>query len=183
MSEHADQLFARLLHSLQIRGGLTQLVLEALGEDRAPHARCELDRFERLGDVVDPADFEALAQIFVSVPRGDEDHGDVRCLRLGLEAAAGLPAVHAGHHHVEQDQVRLLGPRKGDRALAGARDLCLAADRLEAPRQELHVRDLVVDDEHLAERDRDGPADRRRAVPRSGDLGGPAREVPQQDGP
>ena len=61
MAQHADQLFARLLHTLEIAGGLSQLVLQALREDRAPHAGCELDRLERFRQVVDAADLESLA--------------------------------------------------------------------------------------------------------------------------
>jgi len=152
VAEHADELFARLLHPLKVGGRLAELVLQTLGEDRAAHARRQLDGLDRLRDVVDPADFEALAHVFRAVARGDEDDRDVRRLGLGLEPAAGLPSVDAGHHHVEQDQIWLLGLRERDRTLARARDLGLAADRLETPRQQLDVGDLVVDDQHAAER-------------------------------
>src|SRR5437867_810444 len=144
VAEHADELFARLLHALEIAGCLSQLVLQALREDGAAHTSGELDRFERLGEVVDTADLEALAQVLIAILRRDEDDRDVRRLRLGLETPAGLPAVNTRHHHVEQDEIGLLAAGKRDGALAGARDLGLAADRLEASRQKLDVRDLVV---------------------------------------
>ena len=82
MPEHADELLARLLHPLEVGRGLAELVLQLLREDGAAHAGRELDRLERLCDVVDPADLEPLAHVLRTVTRGDEDDRDVG--RLGL---------------------------------------------------------------------------------------------------
>src|SRR5207302_153804 len=65
-----------------IAGRFPQLVLQALGEDGTPYASRELDRLERLREVVDTADLEPLAQVLVAVLRGHEDDRDVRRLRL-----------------------------------------------------------------------------------------------------
>src|SRR5207244_12101470 len=171
------ELFARLLHALEIAGRFPQLVLQALGEDGTPYASRELDRLEGLREVVDTADLEPLAQVLVAVLRGHEDDRNVRRLRLRLEPPARLPAVDPRHHHVEQDEVGLLAPGEGDRPLAGARDLRLAADGLESPRQKFDIRDLVVDDKHPSESDRHGaPRDGSVAIARKRKVRGAAGE-------
>ena len=47
-----------------------------------------------------------LLVVHVAV-RGQEDHRNPARTQVALESATGLVAVHSGHHHVEQDQVRL----------------------------------------------------------------------------
>src|SRR5918992_1057772 len=44
-------------------------------------------------------------------PRGEEDDRDLARLLVVDQTAEHLPAVHAGHHHVEQDHVRPLSSR------------------------------------------------------------------------
>src|SRR2546423_1165409 len=54
--------------------------LDAFRESFGGHLRH--DRLERLGEVIDAADLESLAQVLVAVLRGDEDHRDIGRLRL-----------------------------------------------------------------------------------------------------
>ena len=79
----------------------------------------------------------------------DRQHG-VR--RVGADRAAHLVAAHAGHHHVEQDQV---GPLRRDAlqrlGARGGRDRRVAL-RAEQVGEQLDVLRRVVDDQDLAAR-------------------------------
>ena len=73
--------------------------------EQVAHERRELDRVERLRHVVDAADVEPARTIAQLGPRGQEDDRDpVRALVVE-QLLGDLPAVEAGHHHVEQDHV------------------------------------------------------------------------------
>ena len=61
-----------------------------------------------LYEVADAAELRAAPPVGRLCASGEEDDGDVpRSLVLG-ELAGDAPPVEAGHHHVEEDQVRLL---------------------------------------------------------------------------
>ena len=64
-----------------------------------------------------------------------------------LEAAAHLEAVHAGHHHVEQDDVAqaLLADRDGVRPVHGGDDVKILGRKLRI--EQFHVGEEVVDDQ------------------------------------
>ena len=64
-------------------------------------------------DVVDGADIEALLLVDLLGLGGEEDDGNVARDGNVLKSPADFIAVHAGHHHVEQNEIRLLG-RGGD---------------------------------------------------------------------
>src|SRR5665648_216909 len=124
---------------------------------------------ERLVDVIDGADLETLLLVDRVSFRREEDDGDFSRLGIRLEPAANLVAVHARHHHVEQDQVRCLGPH-GDRQrlLAIGRHLGVK-QILEHPRHHGDVGRRIVNHEHeLAVRaQHHGPSilsDRREAI-------------------
>ena len=69
-------------------------------------------------------------------------------VRLGLEAAADLEAVHVRHHHVEQHDValRALADRQRLRAAHGGQDVEILGRQ--ARLQQLDVGRHVVDDEN-----------------------------------
>ena len=75
-------------------------------------------------DVVDPADVEALLLIhFIGLGRKKDDRNVARGGNI-FQSSADLIAVHAGHHHVEQDEIGLLGTAgNGKRLLAIGGDL------------------------------------------------------------
>src|ERR687887_3278 len=87
------------------------LALAALhaGEDVLDE-RGQLERVERLRDVVDAADVEAAGAVAELGPRGEEDDRNPARLLVEEELLGDAPAVEPGHHHVEEDHVRLLGP-------------------------------------------------------------------------
>ena len=94
-------LLARLL-------GFDQRFLQGeLGPHPGQHDRSR----ERLVDVVDGADVEAFLLVDLLGLGGEEDDGNVARGGNVLESPADFIAVHAGHHHVEQDEIRLLGAR------------------------------------------------------------------------
>jgi hypothetical protein len=80
--------------------------------------------------------------------RRDHDDGDVAGGGVGFQAAAALEPVHAGHHHVQQDQVGLPVARHIERLepVVGRRGLIVFGQqpRFEQPRVGRHI----VDDEY-----------------------------------
>src|SRR4029079_18760054 len=60
-------------------------------------------------DVVDGANLKSVLLVQRVSLGGEEDHRNIAGDWIGLEAAANLIAIHARPHHVEQDEVRLLG--------------------------------------------------------------------------
>ena len=75
-------------------------------------------RIDRFGDVVHGAQGQTVLLVFGTVHGGDEDHRDVVGHRVRAQALEDLVAIHLGHHHVEQDQVRGLGGGSAQGALA-----------------------------------------------------------------
>src|SRR5215467_570294 len=74
---------------------------------------------ERLVYVINGTDIEAPLLVDLVELGGKKDEGNVARPLFVLELAADLIAVHARHHHVEQDQVWLLGAgRDGQRLLS-----------------------------------------------------------------
>ncbi|OLC52557.1 MAG: hypothetical protein AUH85_16790 [Chloroflexi bacterium 13_1_40CM_4_68_4] len=103
-------------------------------------------------DVVDAADLEALREVLCLGARGREDDRDRGGAIVHLQPATGVEAADARHHHVEQDQIRQVAVGDQERLFAIGGAQRLRAERLEPAREELHVRGLVVDDEHASER-------------------------------
>ena len=82
------------------------------------------------------------------VERRHEHDGDMVRLGVGLEPAAGLEAVHAGHHDVEQDDVDALALADVERFLAAAGRENVEVLGREPRLEQLHVRQDVVDDKN-----------------------------------
>ena len=163
VAEHPDELLPRPLDLDELVIAGAQLVLQALREERAPHARGELHGLERLRDVVNAPGLEPRDHVVGLVLRRDEDHRDRSGLRVRLEPPAGLPAVDARHHDVEQDEIGVLALRDRECLLAARRAEHPAAERRETARQQIEVRGFVIDREHRAQ-----AVDRRRHVVPSG---------------
>ncbi len=111
------------------------------------HARLDDGGRERLGDVVDGADGQAHRLVRFGVGAGDEDDGDVAAGRVGLEAAARLVAIHAGHEHVEQHQRRTLARHLFQRFEAVAREHDLA-ERTQQGAQQAYVLHHIIDNQN-----------------------------------
>ena len=110
-----------------------------------PHARDQLARRERLGDVVVGAQLEAEHLVaLVHTPR-HHDHGDAAGLGVLLEAAADLPAVELGHHDVEEDHVGLAVPGVAHGIGAVAQDGDVVAFLVEVEADQLRDVLLVLD--------------------------------------
>jgi hypothetical protein len=63
---------------------------------------------EQLVNVIDRAKLKPFCLILGFGAGGQKDHRNGSRLRIGLEPPADLVAIHVGHRHVEQDQVRLV---------------------------------------------------------------------------
>ena len=110
----------------------------------------------RLGDVVLGDLLEEVGLGVAGVDRGQDDD---RQVGLGLDLAGQGQAVHARHHHVDDQQVRprRAQPAEGLVAVARGRDLVAVGAQL-VGQQDEQVR-IVVDDED--------PRDDRRTMPLS----------------
>ena len=97
-----------------LRGQALQQVTAALELDVVAHTCLHDGGPDGLDDVVDGPHRQAPRFVFFLVARRDKQHRNARRGRVALEAGADFVAVHAGHHHIEQDQVRGLG-RRGQR--------------------------------------------------------------------
>ena len=66
---------------------------------------------------------------------------------LGLDVPARLEAVHAGHHHVEQNDVDALARQHVERLLAAIGGQHLEVLGLKPGFEQLHVGQNIIDDE------------------------------------
>ncbi len=123
-----------------------QIVAIALQLQMVPDPRQYHRGDDRLGDVIDGAGLEAFGLVGVIGHRGGENDGDVFRARRFLELAADLIAVGAGHHHVEDDDVRFFPDRQFDGFIAGGREHDIAKF-LERTAHDLDVQGFVIDDE------------------------------------
>src|ERR1700712_226496 len=80
----------------------------AAGEHRGDPRR-KLPRAERLDDVVVGAGLEALLDVGLLGAGGQHDDRQTVHVGVGTQGAGSVQAAHAGHHHVENHQVGLLG--------------------------------------------------------------------------
>ena len=72
-----------------------------LQSELCPHPGEDDGGGERLVDVVDGADVEALLFVNLLGLGGEEDDGDVARGGNVLQPPANLITIHTGHHHVE----------------------------------------------------------------------------------
>ncbi len=101
---------------------------------------------ERLGHVVVAAERQTSDFVLKSVAGGEEERGRVDT--VGTQPAQDAEAVHARHHHVEDDGVGayLTGLVEGGGPVGGGIDL--EALKLEAHREKLDDVGLIVDNEN-----------------------------------
>ena len=104
----------------------------------------ELTRFERLGDVVVRAGFQAQHHVDgVGLGREHDDrHGGFLA-----DLLADIHAAHAREHEVQQNQVRLVFTERGDRLEAVDDGLCFKPFSLQHDGQHLGDRGVIVHDE------------------------------------
>ena len=118
------------------------LRFEVAGDLREQHVL-----LERLHEVVDGAEREGARLVARLVLRGREDHRDVRELLVLLELRRDVIAVHLGHHHVEEDEVRPDRPDGFEREGAARRAGDLVACLREVGLADLPDDAVVVDEE------------------------------------
>ncbi len=92
---------------------VTQFVQHDLQPGQAAHAREQDEIVDRLGEEFVGARLQPRDAVGAAVQGGDQHHWDVAGGGVVLQPTADLEAVHAGHHHVQQDDVRLFRRRDG----------------------------------------------------------------------
>ena len=128
---------------------VAQFAVAAQARDRA-HARPEFGAVEGLGDEVVGPGLDPLEPGAPVLQRGDHEHRNLGQVLGGAQPPADLEAVHARHHHVEQDHVRLhgCGPFQRLRPVAGL--VQFVAFGLQRIDQRLPRRGVVVHDQYSA---------------------------------
>ena len=116
--------------------------------EQVAHERRQLQRVERLRDVVDAPDVEPPRPVPELRPCGEEDDRDLARALVLEELLGDPPAVEPRHHHVEEDDVRPPLARLVEPARAVGRLEHLHALGLEVDPAEEPDRRLVVDHEH-----------------------------------
>ncbi len=136
-----------LLRRLELRREPRDLFAGPAEGELGPDAGEDDLHVERLGDVVvgpEPQGFDEVAALAEGARHDDRQLGDTEA---GTDAPQHLEPVHLRHHHVEEDDVEPpLGERR-ERLGAGGDRRHRVARRDEAPREEVAVRLVVVDDE------------------------------------
>ena len=112
------------------------------------HPREHFLRVERLSDVIHRADLEPAHLVHGIVKRGQEQHGGLAPACVGLEPAARLVAVHAGHVHVQEDDVRLHVRQPRQRAVATGGKEHLVACPFEEGQQDAQVGGQIVHEQN-----------------------------------
>ena len=85
-----------------------ELLAEVADLDQRADARAQLVLVDRLVEEVVRAAFQRLDLVVGIGERGEHEDGDHPPGRLALDARAGLVAVHVRHHHVEDDDRRVV---------------------------------------------------------------------------
>ena len=124
-----------------------KLVLEALHSQQVLQADLELQAIDRPGKKVIRPLGQPFDPGFLVLQRRHDDDGQRPRALLGAEPAGHLEAVHAWHHHVEDDEIHrpLGGDRQGLLAIGGHQGLVPL--RLHDQHHQLACQRLIVDDQ------------------------------------
>ena len=97
----------------QLAGALehqaVQLIAVFFEFELVAHPGFDQGGLEGLDDVVHGAQVQAVGLVARVVLRSDEQNGDAGCGRIFLKATAHLVTVHAGHDHVQQNDIGRVG--------------------------------------------------------------------------
>ena len=97
---------------------LGELFANAAQYEMGLHAGLHYSRRKGLVDIIDGSDFEAARFVLRLGLAGEKDDWDVFGFGVGFETGADFVAVHAGHKHVEKDEVGRRATFTSWRALA-----------------------------------------------------------------
>jgi hypothetical protein len=88
-----------------MRGAAAQFVDRELQAAQSTNASDQRDFIDRLGQEVVGAGFKPAHPVGGPVERSDEDDWQVGGFRRSSQSSADLKAVHAGHHHVQKNNI------------------------------------------------------------------------------
>lgn len=128
---------------------LLELTLEDAEADEGADSGDEFEPVDGFGEEIIGAEFDGSFNVGDLVERGDNDDGYVLGGGIGLEFAADLEPGHAGHHDIEEDEVRSFGGDgvEGLDAIAGLADV--GTEIVEVGREQFEVLLVVVHDEDV----------------------------------
>ena len=136
-----------LLRRPELRREPRDLLARPAEGDLGPDAGENDLHVERLGDVVVGPETQGFDEVAALAEGARHDDGQLRDAEAGSDAPEHLEPVHLRHHHVEKDDVEPPFRERRERFGAGGDRRHCVARRDEAPREEVAVRLVVVDDE------------------------------------
>ncbi len=141
-----QHLFVRALAFL--RHGLLRVVRGGLAFEGANDAGLDFEEVERLVDVVHRAEVERAELVLRAVAAGEDDDGDGFERGIGLEGREHVEAIHVRQAEVEEDQVKLVGPRQRQRPRALGGDGGLDVVGLKGDREQVGHLGAVLDNQN-----------------------------------
>jgi hypothetical protein len=129
-----------------MRGPIAQFIDRKLQPNQRPNASNQRDFVDRLGQEVVGAGFETAHAIGRPVERGQEDNWQVSGFRRDSQSSTHLQTVHAGHFHVEKNDVATALFADGDRIGAVGRGQHLEILDAESRLEQFEVGRDIVDD-------------------------------------
>ena len=133
-----------------MRGPIAQFVDRKLEPNQRPNASNQRDFVDWLGQEVVSAGFETAHPIGRPVERGQEDNRQVSGFRRGSQSSTHLQTVHAGHFHVEKNDVATALFADGDRIGAVGRGQHLEIFDAQSRLEQFEVGPDIIDDQHAS---------------------------------
>ena len=129
------------------RGTGAQFIEHHFEPRQRPHPGDQRDFIDRLGQEIVGARLQPLEPVGRLVEGGHHDDRDMGGQRIALEPAAGLEAVHAGHHHIKKHDIAVMA--RADRQGFGTarRGHDIEIFRREARFQQFQIWNDVVNDQ------------------------------------
>ena len=137
-------------HLLLRRGAHQHLVGQELEPRQVLDSGDEGKIVDRFGEEVVGTGLEPLHPVPRLIERRHHDDRNMLRARLGLEPAANLEPVHAGHHHVEQDDVSSLARADLERLRTAARRAHFEILGREPRFEQLEIGRDIVDHENAS---------------------------------
>ncbi|MNJ31208.1 hypothetical protein D3C77_258350 [compost metagenome] len=124
---------------------LAQFVHDHLQPGQALDPRHQDDVVQRLGQEIVGPRLQPLDTVVSAIQRRHQHNGNMPGVGRRLDAPTGLEPVHAGHHHVQQNQVGLFRARQADGADAVMAGEDVVVFERQLGLEQAHIRLDVVD--------------------------------------
>ncbi len=140
-----------MIGPIQLGDGLLQAFPRLFQPQLGTDARLHDGQADGLGDIIHRSQLKATGLIGHIAFAGDENHRNIPRRLVCLQMAAHLVTIHVRHHHIQQNQIGMLGARHFQRlgAAGGDGDAIavpqLGHQRLDVGRYVIHGQNAGLD--------------------------------------